>query len=64
MLLALVLAAVGAVMEASDLPDYFSFYLFIALAFAYFLYMRRTWDIQRFLGRDFIYNDFDNEENV
>ena len=54
--------AAGAVLELSGLPEFASFYAFIALAFAYFFYMRRTWRIQRFLGRDFIYNDFDQGE--
>ena len=58
---AIVLAAAGAAFEASDLPDYLSFWAFIAVAVAYHFTMSRTWRIQRFLGRNFIYNDFDNE---
>jgi len=57
--LAIVLAAVGALFEASALPDHYSFWTFLAVAYGYLWTMRRTWRIQRFLGRDFIYNDFD-----
>ena len=63
MLMAVVLAGAGALLEVSSLPEYCSFYAFIALAIAYYFYIRRTWAIQRFLGRDFIYNDFDKEES-
>lgn len=59
MLFAIVLALLGAFFEASSLPDYFSFWAFMAVSLSYYWYMRRTWDIQRFLGRDFIYNEFD-----
>jgi UDP-GlcNAc:undecaprenyl-phosphate GlcNAc-1-phosphate transferase len=64
MFMALVFAGAGALLELSGLPEFASFYAFLALAFAYFFYMRRTWRIQRFLGRDFIYNDFDEEEEL
>lgn len=60
--LAIALAAIGAAFEASDLPDYASFWTFMLVAYGYFWIMRRTWRIQRFLGRDFIYNDFDKPE--
>jgi len=59
MLLALVLAGVGVLFEVTGAPDYLSFWTFLAFAFAYYFYMRRSWRIQRFMGRDFIYNDFD-----
>ena len=58
---AILLAGTGALFEASSLPDALSFWAFMAVAFAYHLAMRRTWTIQRFLGRDFIYNDFDHD---
>ena len=56
-LLAAALGGVGALFEISGLPEYWSFWFFLACAYAYFFTMRRTWRIQRFLGRDFIYND-------
>ncbi|MBT8039540.1 MAG: undecaprenyl/decaprenyl-phosphate alpha-N-acetylglucosaminyl 1-phosphate transferase [Gammaproteobacteria bacterium] len=61
MLLAIVLAGAGSFFEAGSFPDYYSFWAFILVAFVYFRLMRRTWRIQRFMGRDFIYNDFDQE---
>jgi UDP-GlcNAc:undecaprenyl-phosphate GlcNAc-1-phosphate transferase len=61
MLFAIALGVAGALFEASSLPDYLSFWSFLAVSYAYFRYMQRTWRIQRFLGRDFIYNDFDKE---
>ena len=62
MLMAIAAAVMGAGFELSGLADYFSFWFFLLCAFVYFLYMRKSWHIQRFLGRDFIYNDFDEEE--
>ena len=62
MLLALAGGVLGAGFELSGLPDYFSFWFFLLCAFVYYFYMRKSWQIQRFLGRDFIYNDFDEEE--
>ena len=59
MLMALVLGGVGVLFEIGATPDYMSFWTFMAFAFVYYFYMRRSWSIQRFLGRDFIYNDFD-----
>ncbi len=56
-LMALVGAAAGITFETSSLPRYFSFWTFIALAITYYLYIRGIWDKQRFLGRDFIYNE-------
>jgi UDP-GlcNAc:undecaprenyl-phosphate GlcNAc-1-phosphate transferase len=62
MLMALVLGGVGVLFEIAGVPDYLSFWTFMAFAFAYYFYMRRSWTIQRFLGRDFIYNDFDEPQ--
>jgi UDP-GlcNAc:undecaprenyl-phosphate GlcNAc-1-phosphate transferase len=62
MLMALVLGGVGVLFEITGAPDYLSFWTFMAFAFAYYFYMRRSWTIQRFLGRDFIYNDFDEPQ--
>ena len=61
-LLALVLAGAGVLLEVSGAPDYLSFWLFIAVAYAYYFYMRRTWSRQQFLGRHFIFNEFDEPE--
>lgn len=58
-LLALALAGVGVLLELLGAPDYLSFWLFIAFAYAYYFYLRRTWAQQRFFGRHFIYNEFD-----
>jgi UDP-GlcNAc:undecaprenyl-phosphate GlcNAc-1-phosphate transferase len=57
--LALALAAVGLFFELSGLPDYVSFWSFIGVAFVFHLYLKRSWYLQRFLGRDFIYNELD-----
>jgi UDP-GlcNAc:undecaprenyl-phosphate GlcNAc-1-phosphate transferase len=62
MLMALVLGGMGVLFEIAGAPDYLSFWTFMAFAFAYYFYMRRSWTIQRFLGRDFIYNDFDEPQ--
>lgn len=62
MMLAVLLAVAGFAFEMSTLPDYTSFWAFLAVALIYYYYMHRSWNIQRFLGRDFIYNDFDEEQ--
>jgi UDP-GlcNAc:undecaprenyl-phosphate GlcNAc-1-phosphate transferase len=59
--LALAGAAIGVAFEFAGAPDYLSFWTFLALAFAYYFYMRRSWNQQRFLGRHFIYNERDVE---
>ncbi len=61
--LAVLLGAVGLALEWSDLPRYYSFWCFLLVAFAFYFYLRRTWHLQRFLGRDFIYNDFDEPDD-
>jgi len=58
-LLALALAVFGIGFELTELPDYLSFWTFMAFAFTYYFYMKQSWYLQRFLGRDFIYNEFD-----
>lgn len=58
-LVAMVLGGVGMLFELAFFPDYISFWTFMAVAVAYANYMKKCWRIQRFLGRDFIYNDFD-----
>lgn len=58
-LLALALGGAGVLLELLGAPDYVSFWVFLAFAYAYYFYMRRTWAQQRFLGRHFIYNDFE-----
>jgi len=56
-LLAAVLGGFGVLLDISAWPDYLSFWIFLAFAFAYYFYIRHSWAKQRFLGRDFIYND-------
>jgi len=56
--LALVLAGVGVLFELTGVPDYISFYLFIAFAFCYYFYISHSWTAQRLFGREFIYHDF------
>ena len=57
--LALVLAAIGLAFELTGTPDFVSFWTFMAVAFTYHFYLRRTWDRQQFLGKNFIYNERD-----
>ncbi len=57
--LALGLAAIGLGFELSGTPDYVSFWAFMAVAFSYHFYIRRSWSRQQFLRRNFIYNEFD-----
>ena len=64
MALAIFFGVIGAGFELSGLPEYYSFWFFLLCAFVYFGYMRKTWQLQRFLGRDFIYNDFDKDETA
>ena len=61
-LLALVLAGVGVLFELGGVADYVRFYVFMALAFVYYFYMRHSWTKQRFFGRDFVYHEFTVEE--
>jgi UDP-GlcNAc:undecaprenyl-phosphate GlcNAc-1-phosphate transferase len=56
-LVAAVLGAFGLLLDVSGLPEYWSFWIFLAFAFAYYFYIRRSWQKQRFLGRNFVYND-------
>jgi UDP-GlcNAc:undecaprenyl-phosphate GlcNAc-1-phosphate transferase len=58
-LLALVLAGVGVLFELARVPDYISFWTFMAVAISYSSYMKKSWQTQRFLTRNFIYNDFE-----
>ena len=61
MLFAIAMGLVGYLLEISSLPEHYSFWAFLAVAFTYYYIISRTWSIQRFLGRDFIYNDFDEQ---
>jgi len=61
-LLVLLLAAVGILFELAGAPDYLSFWVFMAVAFTFYGYMKRSWEQQRFLGRDFVYHEFILEE--
>ena len=58
-LAALVLGAVGVLFELAGIPDYIGFWIFMAVAITYSSYMKKSWQSQRFFGRNFIYNDFD-----
>ncbi len=58
-LVALVAGAVGILFELTHTPDYVSFWTFMAFAIPYASYMKKSWQTQRFLSRNFIYNDFD-----
>ncbi len=58
-LAALLLGGVGVVFELTHVPDYISFWTFMAAAISYSTYMKKSWQTQRFLTRNFIYNDFD-----
>jgi UDP-GlcNAc:undecaprenyl-phosphate GlcNAc-1-phosphate transferase len=60
--LATVLALMGSAIELSSLPEYFSFYLFMLMAFTYYFYLRHSWKSQRFLGRHFVHHDFTIED--
>jgi len=57
---AILMALVGLAFELSTLPEYLSFWCFLVVAIAFRTYIRRSWHLQRFLGRDFIYNEFDS----
>jgi len=61
-LLALVLAGAGIGFELSELPEWISFYTFMAVAFTYYFYLKHCWGAQRFLGRHFIHHDFEIKE--
>jgi UDP-GlcNAc:undecaprenyl-phosphate GlcNAc-1-phosphate transferase len=56
--LAIMLALLGVALELSPLPGYWSFYVFMLVAFVYYFYMKHCWSSQRFLGRHFIHHDF------
>jgi UDP-GlcNAc:undecaprenyl-phosphate GlcNAc-1-phosphate transferase len=58
--LALALAIFGLGFELAGLPDYQSFWCFMVVALVFHRYMKQSWYLQTFLGRNFIYNDFDN----
>ena len=62
MMLAIAAGVLGSGFELSGLPDWASFWLFLACAFIYYFHMRKAWSIQRFLGREFIYNDLDEND--
>jgi UDP-GlcNAc:undecaprenyl-phosphate GlcNAc-1-phosphate transferase len=57
---AILMAVVGLAFELSAVPEYLSFWCFLVVAIAFKTYIRRSWYLQRFLGRDFIYNEFDS----
>lgn len=57
-LFAALLALMGIAIDRSDLPEYFSFYVFMMVAFTYYFYLKHCWGAQKFLGRHFIHHDF------
>ena len=61
--LAVLLGLVGLALELMGLPGYYGFWCFMLVAFTFYVYMRRSWHLQRFLGRDFIYNDFEEPDD-
>jgi UDP-GlcNAc:undecaprenyl-phosphate GlcNAc-1-phosphate transferase len=58
--LAMSFAASGMAFELNGVPDYVSFWCFMVVAVIFKRYMKQTWHLQQFLGRDFIYNEPDN----
>lgn len=57
---AVLLAAIGLNFELTGSPDYLSFWCFLLVAIAFQMYIKQSWHLQRFLNRDFIYNEFDS----
>lgn len=57
---AVLLAAIGLTFELTGSPDYLSFWCFLLVAIAFQMYIKQSWYLQRFLNRDFIYNEFDS----
>ncbi len=58
--LAVLLALIGLAFEMGGVPDYYSFWAFMAVAVGFQAYIKRSRHQQRFLGRDFIYNEFNS----
>jgi len=56
--LAMLLAAVGLTFEMGGVADYYSFWTFMAVAMGFQAYIKRSWRLQRFLGRDFDKKEF------
>jgi len=61
--LAVVFAAAGLAFELTAVPEYYSFWCFIVVAFAFQRYLKQSWHLQRFVGRDFIYNELDEPDD-
>jgi UDP-GlcNAc:undecaprenyl-phosphate GlcNAc-1-phosphate transferase len=57
--LAIVCSGLGLLFEILVVPSYVSFWTFMIFAFSYYAYIKRSWETQRFLNRNFIYNDFE-----
>jgi len=58
-LMAVACGGVGILFEIAGVPGYISFWTFIILAVSYSIYIKRSWETQSFLSRNFIYNDFE-----
>lgn len=61
-LLAVLLASIGLLIEISSLPEWLSFYAFMLVAFSYYFYIKHAWATQCFLGRHFVHHDFEIDE--
>lgn len=55
--LAMLLAVIGLTFQMGGVADYYSFWAFMAVAVGFQAYIKRSWRLQRFLGRDFIYKE-------
>lgn len=62
LLFALALGGIGVLFQFSGLPGYLSFYSFMALAFAYYFYIKHCWASRQFLGRRFVRHDLKVDE--
>lgn len=61
-LFAVALGGIGVLFQFSGLPGYLSFYTFIALAFAYYSYIKHCWASRQCLGRYFVHHDLRVDE--
>ena len=52
--LAMLLAVIGLAFEVSGVADYYSFWTFMVVAVGFQAYIKRSWHLQRFLGRDLV----------
>jgi len=62
--LAMLLAVIGLGFEMGGVADYYSFWTFMAVAAGFQAYIKRSWRLQRFLGRDFTYKENPEKESI